>query len=129
MIIRTGLWAEILRIWSRDRKWKNGSERIPESFGNPVRAGIIGTYTAKGNSLYIHIFRWPGETAVIPGIKTKVIHATILETGQEVAVKQTENGKVFLRGLPKRPPHRDDTVIKLKLNGRPEGYDYTNVPL
>ncbi len=106
-----------------------GSERIPAGFGGSWGAGILGASTAKGNKVYLHIFRWPGETAVIPGIKNKVLSATLLKTGRKPKIEQTANGKVIIKGLPKEPPDKYDTVIMLELRGKPEPFNYEGIPL
>ena len=101
------------------------SDRTPDDFtGLKIRAGMLGTATVKGNNAFIHIYRWPGKEAVIPGIKNKVLSATLLCTGKKVAFKQQGNGKVILTGLPARPPDKYDTVIRLKLQGKPETFYY-----
>ncbi|MDO8682176.1 MAG: alpha-L-fucosidase [Armatimonadota bacterium] len=102
-----------------------GSERTP------FRAGIMGICTAKGNNVYLHIFRWPiqGE-ACIPNIKNKIKKATILQTGQNLEIVKASNNRTYFRGLPKKAPHPYDTVIKLELDGKPEAltpqWGYTN---
>ena len=40
-----------------------------------------------------------------------------------------ENGKLVIMGLPVWPPDKYGTVIKLELDGKPEAFDYTRVPL
>jgi len=104
-----------------------GTERRPEGFGF-WGAGMLGMATVKGNNAYLHIFRWPGETAVITGIKNRVLSARILASGKKLRVRQ-ENGKLVIMGLPVRPPDKYGTVIKLELAGKPETFDYTRVPL
>lgn len=92
-----------------------GSERCP--FG----AGMLGLTTAKGNNAYLHIFRWPkqGELS-IPGIKNEIKSATVLATGQQAIIERGSNCRTFFKGLPKTPPDKHDTVIKLVLDGKPE---------
>jgi len=102
-----------------------GSERIPPGFGG----GIIGIATAKKNIAYFHIFRWPGEAAVIPGVKNNVLSARILTTGKKVKFEKKDNGLLILKGLPKNPPDKYDTVIKVELEGRPETFKYEGIPL
>ena len=102
-----------------------GSERIKTGMG----AGIIGIFTSKDDNLYIHIFRWPGNTAVIPGIKNRVISARILSTGRNLKFEKKDDGKLILKGMSEKPPDRYDTVIKIELDGKPEFIDYTRVPL
>ena len=108
-----------------------GSEKIPThaSLVGDWFGGIIGKTTAKGNNLYWHIFRWPGETASMPGIKNKVLSATILATGQKTKIEQTKDGRLSLTGLPKEPPDQNNTVIKLKLDGKLKIIDYNGIPL
>lgn len=81
---------------------------------------MLGRWTAKKNAGYLHIFRWPGEEAVIPLVKTKAISATILQTGKKVKIRQEYNGRLVLSGLPKTPPHPDNTVIKVEFAGPPQ---------
>jgi len=102
-----------------------GSERMKTEIG----AGIIGTFTSKNNNLYIHIFRWPGKTAVIPGIKNHPVSVRILSTGKKIKFENKGDGKLILTGLPKEPPDRYDTVIKLEFDSKPEFIDYTGIPL
>lgn len=99
-----------------------GSERCP------FRGGMVGLTTAKGNTAYLHVFRWPGREITVAYVKNKVLSARILATGQEVEVTQ-KGDRVFLRGLPKRPPDPYDTVIAMELDGKPEAYPFgTYVP-
>ena len=102
-----------------------GSGTLPEGFGQ----GMLGPWTARGNTVYLHVFRWPGEIAPAAGIKNKVISAHILATGQEVEVEQKSQGRLFIKGLPEEPPDRHDTVIKLELEGKPEAFNYEGIPL
>ncbi len=83
------------------------------------RAGIVGIYTARGNSLYVHVLRWPGREACVTGIENRVHRATVLRTGLEADVSQPGNGRIIIQGLPEDPPDAIDTVIKLDLDGPP----------
>ena len=105
-----------------------GSDRIPPGFlwGG---AGMLGVLTAKGRTLYLHVFRWPGSIATIAGIKNKILSARILGVNKKIKVEQTIDGKVFIKGLPENPPDKHDTVIALELDGKPEPYSYDGIPL
>lgn len=128
---------EVTRLKEIGKWMKVNGQSIYGSEGIPIPAseigdwsgGIIGKTTAKGNDLYWHIFRWPGETASMPGLKNKVLSATILATGRKAKIEQKKGGRLFLTGLPKEPPDQNDTVIKLKLDGRPKVIDYNGIPL
>ena len=90
-----------------------GSERCP------LHGGMIGMWTAKGNTGYLHIFRWPGQEAVVPLVKTKAKSAKLLATGKKVKVRHEHNGRLVLSGLPKKPPHPAVAVIKVNFEGKP----------
>jgi alpha-L-fucosidase len=101
-------------------KWmKVNGESIHGSQRCPFGGGIIGTTTAKGDTAYLHILRWPGEEACIPRVGNTVKSATVLATGKRAKVHQLPNGRLFLRGLPKAPPDKHDAVIRLRLDGPP----------
>lgn len=91
-----------------------GSERCS------LHGGMIGIWTKKGNTGYLCIFRWPGEQAVVPLVKTRVRSASLLATGEGVKVRQEHNGRLLLSGLPKKPPHPYINVIKVRFDGNPE---------
>ena len=93
----------------------HGSERCP--FGG----GMIGLTSAKGNSVYLHILRWPGREASTACVKNKVLSAHILATGQEVKTVQNDD-RVFLKNLPRKAPDPYDSVILMELDGKPEAY-------
>ena len=91
-----------------------GSERCP------LHGGMLGTWTAKGNVGYLHVFRWPGEEAVVPLVKTKAKWARLLGADERAKVRQEENGRLVISGLPKRPPHPAVSVIKVAFEGKPK---------
>ncbi len=118
-LLRIGRWIEL------HGESIYGSERVPEGFGQ----GMLGPWTARGSTVYLHVFRWPGEIAPVAGIKNRVISAHILTIGEEVEIEQKPQGRLFIKGLPEEPPDRHDTVIKLELEGKPEAFNYEGIPL
>ncbi|MCM8830438.1 MAG: hypothetical protein NC824_05515, partial [Candidatus Omnitrophica bacterium] len=90
---------------------------------------MLGMATVKGNSAYLHIFRWPGDTAVITGIKNKVYSARILASGKKLKVYKDRYSRTIITGLPVNPPDKYDTVIVLELDGKPEAIDYSQIPI
>ena len=103
------------------------SERVPTT--ELVSGGLLETATAKGNIIYFHIFTWPGEIAVISSIKNNVKNVRILATGKKIKFEKKDNGILILKGLPKKPPDKNDSVIAVELDGKPEAFSYAGIPL
>ncbi len=98
-------------------------------------AGAFGNYTnftkAK-DKLYVHVYFWPSqspaaqvldalkpETVVaVGGVRTKVLSARLLKTGQPVKFTQDAIA-VRLTGLPDEAPDDPTTVIELTCEGTP----------
>jgi alpha-L-fucosidase len=93
-----------------------GSERCPFSTS-------VGTFTAKGSKVYVHVFRWPGREVCIAGVGNDVKDAYMLATGEYVKFSK-KDGRVLLKGLPARAPDPYDTVIVLELDGKPQGLTF-----
>ncbi len=111
---------EQVRLKAMGEWMKVNSKAIYGSERCALHGGIIGMWTAKGNIGYFHIFRWPGEEAVVPLVKTRAKSATLLATGQKVTIRQEHNGRLVLGGLPKKAPHACNAVIKVTFDGKPQ---------
>jgi alpha-L-fucosidase len=99
-----------------------------------IQAGwnVNANYTRRGNTLYIHQHYWPGHTpaaewlsfyqpevvVAIGGVKTKVLSAKLLKTGQKVEFTQDEFA-LRLTGMPIKAPDQPATVIELECDGEP----------
>jgi len=72
-----------------------------------------GGSTHQGNTIYLHILRWPAETITLPAIKPRIVKHTVL-TGGAATVRQTEAGIEVSVPV----DHRDvtDTIVKLELD-------------
>jgi alpha-L-fucosidase len=84
-----------------------------------LHGGMIGTWTRKGNVGYLHLFRYPGRQAVVPLVASEAESARLLQTGQELQVRQEYNGRLVLTGLPARPPHPFVNVVKVTFTEEP----------
>jgi alpha-L-fucosidase len=84
--------------------------------GNPMGR----SWTLKGNTGYFWVARWPGSTITIGGLKTKLLKASILATGQQVEFTQ-EPDRVIFRGLPEQNPDEfcNTSILKLEFDGEP----------
>ncbi len=96
-------------------KWMKVNKESVYGCGKaPFGGGMVGLTTAKDNTVYLHIFRWPGKELCIAGVKDKVRSAYLLESKKKISIIQ-RGERLFLRNLPRRPLNPYDTVIKLKI--------------
>jgi alpha-L-fucosidase len=82
-----------------------------------------GLSTVRGNTLYMHVFRWPGREITFSRIGNRVRSVHLLESGNEVKFEQRDD-RVMLNGLPRRAPNDLDTVLVFELEGTPQPLDY-----
>ena len=113
----------IIRLREIGEWLRNNGESIYGAGPAPIGGGSVGPTTAKGNIVYLHVFRWPGEKIVIGGVKGKPLNAQILSTKEEVKV-EVENTRLVLSKLPKHPPDKRDTVIKIEFEEKPQRIEY-----
>ncbi len=105
-------------------KWlKKNGEAIYGSERCPLHGGMIGMWTAKGNTGYLNVFRWPGKEAVVPLVKSKAKSAVLLGKGTKLKVHQEHNGRLIISGLPAAPPDPNISVIKVRFDGPPKAME------
>jgi alpha-L-fucosidase len=101
---------------------------------DPCRAAwhVYADYTRHGNTLFMHISHWPGETpaadwleffrppsvVAIGGLRAKVKSARLLASGQPVAFEQGDQ-YVRFTGLPLDPPDSPVTVLAIECDAEP----------
>ena len=95
-------------------------EAIYETEGGGICEMVTRGYqTVKGNNLYLIIRFWDRRTTFrLAGLATRVRRATLLSSGQELGVEQSED-VLLLHGLPEQPPTHLFPVIKLDCDGPP----------
>jgi alpha-L-fucosidase len=71
-----------------------------------------GGSTRKGDSIYLHILRWPAEMVTLPAIPRRVVRHSVL-TGGRAQVRQSESGIEVRVAQAQR--HAVDTIVKLEL--------------
>ena len=114
-------------------KWmdKNG----PTIYG-AERCDASGTtnanFTRKGNTLYVHVHFWPGDTpagnwlsffqpqsvVAVGGLRAKVLSAKLFASGKKVAFRQ-DDVSVQFTGLPIKAPDDPVTVIAVECDSEP----------
>ncbi len=111
---------ESTRILTAVGQWldKNGASIYETEACNPRRCRF-GSFSRKGNTLFLHVAYWPGSTVSIAGLMNKAKSATMLATGQKIAFKQ-DTYSLSLTGLPENVPFAPITTIAMELDGEPK---------
>jgi alpha-L-fucosidase len=79
---------------------------------------VFANFTRKGNTLYIHVYFWPGDTVTIGGLQAKVVSARLLASGKKVEFEQ-DRFRVRFKGLPATAPDEPVTVIAAECDAEP----------
>jgi alpha-L-fucosidase len=80
--------------------------------------GDICGFTRKKNTLFTHVYFWPGETVTIGGVTTRVRSAKLLANNADVTF--TQNGRqLFFTRLPAQAPDNPVTVIMAECESEP----------
>jgi alpha-L-fucosidase len=111
---------ESVKILESVGRWmsKNGSTIYGADKCKVTRSNYA-NFTRKGNTLFMHVRFWPGDTVSLAGLKTKVTGAKLVATGQPVSVKQ-EEFRVRLTGLPAQAPDDPITTIAIECASEPD---------
>jgi alpha-L-fucosidase len=111
---------ESVKIMTTVGKWmeKNGKSIYDTDVCQPRRSNYA-SFTRKGNTLYMHIHFWPGETAILGGLMSKVQGARLLATGKPVKFEQ-DQFRVKFTGLPATAPDDPITTIAIDCDGEPK---------
>ncbi len=88
-------------------------ESIYGTRGGPFKPGSYGASTRKGNTVYIHVFQWTGDTLRLPALPAKVVGSRVLGGGR-ADFRQTKTG-IEITVVPK-DRHAADTVVVLELD-------------
>ena len=110
---------ESVRIFNEVGLWmqRNG-ETIYGTDPCQPRMSEYASFTRKGNTLYMHIHFWPGETAAMCGLMTRAKSARLLATGQSVKFQQ-DKFRVRFTGLPTTPPDHPISTIAIECESEP----------
>jgi alpha-L-fucosidase len=108
-----------VQILSAVGSWmdRNGQAIYNTEVCQPRRSNYA-SFTRHGNTLYMHIHFWPGETAVIAGLTTPVKSARLLASGKPVRFEQ-ERFRVRFTGLGDTAPDALLTTIAIECDGEP----------
>ncbi|MBI3280222.1 MAG: alpha-L-fucosidase, partial [Acidobacteria bacterium] len=98
---------------------KVNSESIYGTTASPfARLPFFGRATAKGSTVYLHVFQWPLDGNLrVPGLKNKVVSARLLTAPG--ALRTSRDGEDVIVRLPAEAPDEVASVVELKLDGPP----------
>ena len=111
---------ESIDIMNTVGRWmeKNGQALYGADICQPRRCRF-GSFSRKGNTLFLHIHFWPGEIVAIAGIRQRVKSARLLASGQNVSFEQ-DPYRIRFTGLPPKPPDAPITTLAIELDGEPK---------
>jgi len=110
---------ESVRILTSVGKWmdRNGQSIYKSEKCQPRRSNYA-SFSRTGDTLYMHIHFWPGDTPVIGGLRSKVKSARLLATGKEIKFEQ-DDFRVRFPGLGEKAPDDPVTTIAIECDGEP----------
>jgi alpha-L-fucosidase len=82
--------------------------------GGPWIPSAFIASTRTGNTIYVHVLKWDGDTLALPGIGKKIVASKVL-TGGIVKCEQG-NGQITLSVPAEEDRRAVDTIIQLTLN-------------
>lgn len=108
-----------VRVLSEVGQWlsRNG-EAIHTTERCLVRTSEFAGFTRRGNTLYMHVHFWPGDTVALGGLTSKVKSARLLASGHEVKFEQ-EKFRVRFTGLPADAPDMPVTTLAIECESEP----------
>ncbi len=110
---------ESVRILTEVGQWmaKNGDTIYQSDLCQPRRNNYA-SFTRKGNTLYMHVHYWPGDTVAMSGLQTKVKSARLLAGDKKIEFHQ-DPYRVRFTGLPTQSPDHPVTTIAMECESEP----------
>jgi alpha-L-fucosidase len=114
-----GIPPESVRILTAVGKWmdRNGRSIYQTDPCQPRRSNFA-SFTRQGNTLYMHVYFWPGETVALGGLMNKVQSARLLGSARAVKFEQ-DRFRVRFLNLPANAPDDPVTTIAIECDGEP----------
>jgi alpha-L-fucosidase len=96
---------------------RNGSTIYQSEKCQPRRSNYA-SFSQRGNTLYMHVYFWPGSTVALGGLRNKVQSAKLVASGKDVKFEQ-DDFRVRFVGLPEKAPDDPVTTIAIECDGEP----------
>jgi len=88
----------------------NGDSIYGTTYG-PLQNLSFGRTTAKGDTIYLHVFEWPKGSLEVSGLKGRVSRVTLLAGGRSLKFNQTAD-RLSIQ-LPDQPPNPHVSVLAI----------------
>ena len=110
---------ESLQILQEVGRWmqRNGNSIYGSELCH-AEASSYADFTRKGNTLYMHVYFWPGTTVALGGLRTRVKSVRLLAANRPVTFQQDEF-RLRLTGLPEEAPDQPATTLAIECDGEP----------
>jgi alpha-L-fucosidase len=108
-----------IRILKEVGRWmqRNG-ESVYASDPCRVNTSNYADFTRRGNTLYMHVYFWPGDTVALSGLITRVKSAKLFASNRPVEFQQ-DQFRIRFRGLSADPIDQPVTTIAIECEGEP----------
>jgi alpha-L-fucosidase len=109
-----------VRVLSEVGQWmrRNGDSVIQSGLCQPEDSDYA-SFTRKGNTLFMHVHFWPGETVALSGLMCQVKSARLYATNANVSFVQ-DRFRVRFTGLPHEAPDYPITTIAIECDAEPK---------
>jgi alpha-L-fucosidase len=110
---------ESMRVLTEVGRWLSANgETIYKAEPCQVRRSAYANFTRIGNTLFMHVYCWPGGDVALSGLRTKVKTARFFRSNEKIKFSQSEY-RVHLVGLPIEAPDSPATTIALECESEP----------
>ena len=83
-----------------------------------VNSSNYADFTRRGNTLYMHVYFWPGGIVSLSGLMTRVTSAKLFASNRPVEFQQDEF-RVRFTGLPANAPDQPVTTLAIECEAEP----------
>lgn len=109
-----------IRVLREVGDWmKVNGHTIYDSDPCQVRRSNYASFTRRGNTLYMHVHFWPGNSLAMAGLMTRVKAVKLIKTGAQVPFKQDEF-RVRFTDLPGQAPDTPVTTLAIECEAEPK---------
>jgi alpha-L-fucosidase len=110
---------ESVKIFQEVGRWmqRNGNTIYAADICQ-VGSSNFASFTRKGNTLYMHVHFWPGETVTLGGLKSKVVSARLHASATPIKFEQ-DRFRVRFVGLPASAPDHPVTTLAIECESVP----------